>query len=143
MYQGEKKPISCLIDDAISLALKAHAGRSFWGTPYILHPLRVACRLEEEEEIITAILHDAVEDSDLTLDDLRERGYPASVVAALDCLTQRSGESLEDKLSRTLRSDLAVRVRLADLGENISRAADPERRERYVKAKDYLLRPTD
>lgn len=63
------------IEDAINIAVNAHRGqRDKGGQPYILHPLRVMLAAQNDDERIVAVLHDVVEDSDLTLDDLRARG---------------------------------------------------------------------
>ena len=62
------------------------------GVPYVLHPVAVAEHMTTENEILVALLHDVVEDTSVTLDDLRDRGYSDEVVAAVDILTRRSGE---------------------------------------------------
>jgi len=81
------------LEDAIALALEAHRGQTRPdGTPYVLHPLRVMLALEDEGDRIAAVLHDVVEDSPVTLEELRQRGYAADVVEAVDRLTRREGE---------------------------------------------------
>lgn len=108
------------IEDAIALALRAHAGQTDkYGEPYILHPLRVMNRMATNEERTAAVLHDAIEDSDHTLDGLRAMGYPETVVHALDCLTRRSGEAYEEFIERAMGDPLARKVKLADLEDNM------------------------
>lgn len=110
-----------MLQAAIKLAVEAHDGSppDKGGQPYILHPLRVMLRLETDDERIVAVLHDVVEDTDHTLDSLRERGFSAEVLAALDCVTKREGESYEHFIGRCEQNPLARRVKLADLEDNL------------------------
>jgi (p)ppGpp synthase/HD superfamily hydrolase len=108
------------LEDAISLAVEKHRGQvDKAGQPYILHPMRVMCRMKTEFEMMAAILHDIVEDTDVSLDDLREAGYPEAVVTAVDCLSRRDDESYEDFVARTMTNLLAVQVKLGDLQDNM------------------------
>lgn len=108
------------LENAIALAVQAHKGqRDKNDKPYILHPLRIMCRMQTESEMIVAILHDIVEDTTYTLDDLRRMGYEAKILDAVDCLTRREGESYEDYLERVKPNPLAVRVKLGDLEDNM------------------------
>lgn len=130
------------IEDAIRLALDKHHGQTDKsGAPYILHPLRVMAGMQTETERIVAILHDVVEDSDVTLDDLRGMGYSEEIVTAIDHLSRREGESYEQFIQRIKPHPLAVRVKLGDLTDNmdIRRNAELdekalERFQRYRKA---------
>lgn len=136
------------LEDAIALAAQAHKGqRDKAGAPYILHPIRVMLRVESEEERLTAILHDVVEDSPYTVEQLRELGYPAAVVAAVDRLSRREGETYDEFIERIAPDPLARRVKIADLEDNIdlTRIKDPQQRDydrlaRYEKA---LVRLTE
>jgi (p)ppGpp synthase/HD superfamily hydrolase len=138
------------IEDAILLAVKAHRGQvERDGSPYVLHPLRVMNGVTTDTERIIAVLHDVVEDTDTTLDDLRQMGYSDEIVAAIDCVSRREGESYEAFIQRIKPNPLAVRVKLCDLMDNmdIRRAGllqpdDLERFQRYQTAwfeltKDY------
>jgi (p)ppGpp synthase/HD superfamily hydrolase len=108
------------IEDAIRLALDKHHGQTDKsGAPYILHPLRVMAQMQNDTERIVAILHDVVEDSDVTLDALRNIGYSEEIVAAIDHLTRREGESYEAFIQRIKPHPLAVRVKLGDLQDNM------------------------
>ena len=130
------------LEDAIKLALENHHGQEDkGGQPYILHPLRVMCGLQTETERIVAVLHDVVEDSDVTLDDLRAQGYSDEIVTAIDCLSRREDESYDEFIQRIKPNPLAVRVKLEDLRDNmdIRRAGKLgkkalERFQRYQKA---------
>jgi (p)ppGpp synthase/HD superfamily hydrolase len=130
------------LEDAILLAVEAHRGqRDRVGQPYILHPLRVMCRLQGEAERTAGVLHDVVEDSEHSLDDLRARGYPEDVVAAVDCLSRRPDETYLAYIERIKPNALARRVKLADLEDNmdlrrVSTGSDIEieRYGRYIAA---------
>lgn len=108
------------IEDAIALAVQAHRGqKDRAGAPYILHPLRMMFRVETDAEKIVAVLHDVVEDTDLTLDALRAEGFPEDVVAAVDHLTRRESESYEEFVRRAAAHPVARRVKIADLEDNM------------------------
>ena len=132
-----------MLEKAKEIAEKAHAGqRDKGGNPYILHPIRVMERCETELEKITAVLHDVVEDSEFTLEDLRKEGFPEEILEALDCLTHPRGEKYMDYIERVCQNPLAVRVKYADLQDNmdLSRIPNPTekdhaRLEKYKKAK--------
>ena len=108
------------LEDAIALAVEAHRGqRDKANQPYILHPLRVMFRLEGEIERIVGVLHDVVEDCDLTFDDLRRLGYNEEVVTALDHVTRRQDETYDEFVERSLQHPIARRVKQADLEDNM------------------------
>lgn len=110
-----------LLDKAISLAVEAHAGqKERSGDPYILHPLRVMLKMETETEMIVGVLHDVVEDSAaFSLARLREEGFSTAVVEAIDCVSRRDGESYNDFIGRIEKNQLATKVKLADLADNM------------------------
>jgi (p)ppGpp synthase/HD superfamily hydrolase len=109
------------LEDAISIAAQAHRGqRDKAGAPYLLHPLRLMLRMDSEATMMAAVLHDVVEDSDWTLEGLRERGFPEEVVEAVACLTHRDGESYEEFVERLRPNPLARRVKIADLEDNMN-----------------------
>ncbi|QBE65959.1 HD domain-containing protein [Pseudoduganella lutea] len=130
------------LEKAIALAVAAHAGqKDKAGKPYILHPLRVMHRCTNETEQMVAVLHDVLEDTDITGADLRRQGIPDEVIRAVECLTKREGEAYEAFISRVSTDRLARRVKIADLLENLdgSRLAsfgehDAARMARYVAA---------
>lgn len=130
------------LEDAIALAALAHKGQQDKaGAPYILHPIRVMLRVRTDEERMAAILHDVVEDSEHTLDSLREMGYPEAVLEAIDGVTRRETESYDEFIERAAANPIARRVKIADLEDNLdlTRIKDPQERdyqriERYKKA---------
>lgn len=137
------------LDRAIEIAAKAHAGqKDKGGASYIRHPLRVMFGVEEaggtEDEMIVAVLHDVVEDCDVSLDQLAREGLTETQVAALDALTKRDGESYEEAVQRALVNPIARRVKIADLEDNLKlhriknrrslEQKDLERINRYLAA---------
>ena len=134
------------LDKALEIAVKAHAGqKDKVGQPYILHPLRIMIRMNGDAERIVAVLHDVIEDSDLTLDDLKHAGFSDLILAAVDCLTRREGEDYEPYVERASRTPLAKKVKIADLEDNMNlrrlhhlAEQDKARMERYQKAYRFL-----
>ncbi len=121
------------LERAISIAAEAHAGQQDkGGAPYILHPLRVMLRLDGEAEQMAGVLHDVVEDSDWTLDQLRTEGFSPEVIRAIEHLTRREEETYEQFVQRAGSDAVAARVKVADLQENmdLSRIPDPSERDR-------------
>jgi (p)ppGpp synthase/HD superfamily hydrolase len=134
------------LERAISISALAHAGQmDKGGSPYILHPLKVMLRLRDNEERIVAVLHDVVEDTAITLADLRNEGFSKAILGAIDALTKRENEVYQAFIERAALDPIARRVKLADLAENsdLSRLNEPsqkdlDRIEKYQKAIDYL-----
>ena len=82
------------LEHGIQIAVQAHMGqKDKGGEPYILHPLRIMFKMHTDLERMVAVLHDVVEDSEWTLNQLRDEGFPDQVLAAVDCLTRGSNES--------------------------------------------------
>jgi len=135
-----------LVERARAIAERAHAGQvDKAGAPYVSHPARVAASLADAPARCAAYLHDVVEDCPgWTLARLAEEGMPAEVLAAVDALTKRVGEDGEAYLARVLANPLAVRVKVADLRDNmdLSRIAHPTRKDfrRLEKYKRMLPR---
>ena len=122
-----------MLDKAIAISRIAHDGQvDKAGKPYIDHPLRVMNNMETVEEKIVGVLHDAVEDSDLTLEDLRIAGFSDVIIEAIDAITKREGEKRKDYLNRVMNNPLALRVKIADMTDNmdISRISNPTDRDR-------------
>lgn len=137
------------LEDAIAFAAQCHEGEVLKnGTHFILHPLTVMldASLQTVEERMVAVLHDVVEDCDVSFDDLRAAGYPGQVVEALTYLTKGKEETYEDFIGRICAGPaLARAVKLADLRHNMDLSRIPnvtqrdlDRQERYVRAKAAL-----
>lgn len=109
-----------LLPVAFALAVQAHGGTlNSDGTPYILHPLRLMMAARGYEEQIVAILHDTIEDTPLTREELRAAGFPQAILHALDALTKRAGEDYDAFIERIALNPLAALVKLLDLYDNI------------------------
>lgn len=105
---------------AIALAANAHKDQSDRaGRPYILHPIRMMQALQDDAHKTVAILHDVVEDTEITLDQLLELGFPNSWVNAVDCLTKRDGEDYSTFVDRALTNPISAQVKLKDLEDNM------------------------
>lgn len=108
------------LDKAIAVALNAHVGQvDKAGQPYILHPLRLMLRFNNEEEMIIAVLHDIVEDSNMSLNDLKNLGFKEQIIEAIDCLSKRDNESYEEFILRVSSNELARKVKVEDLKDNL------------------------
>ncbi len=137
---GENKVAT--IEDAIAIAALAHKGqRDKGGAPYILHPLRMMMRMKSEAEMMVAVLHDVVEDSEWTLERLREEGFSEEVLEAVECVTNREDESYEQFIERVQTNPIAWQVKIADLEDNMNirrigeiKPKDLERLEKYHKS---------
>jgi (p)ppGpp synthase/HD superfamily hydrolase len=134
------------LERAIAIAATAHEGQvDKAGMPYVLHPLRMMLAVDTPEARMAAVLHDVVEDTAVTLEQLRVEGFPDVVIEAVEALTKRDGEDYEAFIRRVAPNPIARKVKLADLGDNsdLSRIAQPterdlERIEKYQKAIGYL-----
>lgn len=135
-----------LLEKAISIATQAHAGQTDKsGKPYILHVLRVMMKGKTEEEMMCGILHDLVEDTDWSFEKLKEEGFPEAVINALEVVTRKNNESYSDFIERITGNDLAIRVKLNDLEDNMDvrrlnkvTEKDAERLSKYINAYNYL-----
>src|SRR5689334_22607983 len=109
-----------LHEKALAIAVEAHRGqKDRYGAPYILHPIRVMCRLHKLTEQTVGILDDVVEDTDWTLEDLGKEGFPRAVLEAIDSVTKRKGEAYDDFVRRSASNRIGRQVKLADLEDNM------------------------
>ena len=133
-----------LYKKAVIIAQEAHKGQlDKGGNPYIEHPLYVASQVDTMELKIVAVLHDTLEDSDMTANDLKKEGFPEKIVEAIVMLTHEDGdeEAYLDYIRRVAMNTMAAIVKKADLMHNMdmSRIQKPtekdlKRREKYEKA---------
>ena len=127
------------IERAIEIAATAHAGqRDKAGQAYILHPLRVMLRVDGEHEQMAAVLHDVVEDTSITIDDLAREGFPIEVLRAIAALTKLPGETRLEAAARAAADPIARKVKLADNAENmdLSRIPNPTDKD-YARCREY------
>ena len=127
-----------LTEKCLEIALRAYAGKKDKaGEVYILHPLRLMLKMTTPEERAVALLHDVIEDSDITADQLVHAGIPKQVVEAVLCLTRQSDETYDDFIDRAKQNPLARKVKLADIEDNINllrlKAVDQKDLERVAK----------
>ncbi len=135
-----------MFEKSVEIATKAHAGQvDKAGAEYIQHPIRLAEKVESLEEKTVAMLHDVVEDSDYSFEDLKKEGFSQEIIDAVECLTKREGEEYFSFIKRVKRNHLATAVKIADLKDNsnLERIPNPtqvdiDRVEKYKKALVYL-----
>jgi (p)ppGpp synthase/HD superfamily hydrolase len=132
-----------LVNLAREIATTAHAGqfRRDGTTPYIVHPEAVASRVKGDPTAeATAWLHDVLEDSDISAEDLVERGIPAEVVEAVTLLTHPRGIAYESYLTGIARHPLAKRVKIADMLTNLSDTPTDRQIVKYAKGLLALMK---
>lgn len=134
------------VEHALAVALAAHGlQRDKAGRPYILHVLTVAAGMETDDEIKAAMLHDVVEDSEITIEELK-RNFNPIVVEAVKALTKGTAETYDAYIQRVAEDPIARKVKAADLRHNmdLSRIPSPTiddraRVEKYRLAAEALL----
>ena len=105
---------------AIIIASEAHQGQSnINGEPYILHPLRLLIKAKSDEERIIAVLHDVIEKSNISLAELKNKGFDQNIISSIDSLSRRKSESYIDYIGRLMQNRISVKIKLLDLADNI------------------------
>ena len=131
---------------AHEVAKKAHFGQTDRaGIDYIKHPETVASFVTTDEEKAVAYLHDVIEDTTLTLLDLKKEGFSKNIIEAVDILTKKKGQDYQSYLNLVKTNELARVVKLADLRHNsdltrlpLITEKDLERNKKYIQAIHYL-----
>ena len=109
-----------LLETAIRLAAKVHKGQTDrFGKPYILHVMRVMMKGHDFDEQVLGALHDVLERSELTLDEIEKKGFSPRVVKALEVITRRAEETYEQYIDRVVENTLAIHVKLNDLADKM------------------------
>lgn len=122
------------VKKALEVCFSAHKNQSdLSGKPYVFHPVHLAEQMETENEICTALLHDVVEDSDYTVEDLHDMGFPAEVVEAVRLLTHDPEIPYMEYIHALKENPLARKVKLADLCHNSDTKRRPPVTERDFK----------
>ena len=127
---------------ALKLCFEAHKDQvDKSGMPYVFHPFHLAEQMIDEETTAVALLHDVIEDTDYTLEDLAEMGFSDNVLRAIALMTHDESVSYMDYVAQIKTNPIARAVKLADLRHNsdMSRldkvsTLDRERAEKYEKA---------
>lgn len=129
------------LDKALKIATAAHKGqkRKYNGEDYIEHPKRVSIRVMGETAKVVAILHDVIEDTKVTAQDLLDAGFSDEIVEAVVALTKIEGESYKKFVRRAAKNKIARLVKIADVEDNMSDLPeDAPLRDRYTWALRYL-----
>lgn len=116
------------------------------GQAYILHPLRIMQKVQHPDAKIVAVLHDILEDTPTSADDLLALGFSSKIVDAVQAVTKKDGENRFQAVQRTVKNAIACEVKLADLSDNMNlsrlptiSAKDLARFNQYLKIRDILL----
>ena len=131
-----------MLEKAIEIAVEAHRGQlDKAGMIYILHPMRVMLRGQNDTERIVGILHDTVEDTPVTIDMLRKEGFSEEILAALECVTKQKNEEYGHFIERIMENPLATQVKLYDIEDNMNRERipypTPKDEARFAKYEKY------
>lgn len=134
------------LENAITLAVHQHAGQvDKGGQPYILHPLRVMLQLQQTDQQIVAVLHDILEDTHTTTQDLQNLGFQTHIIQAIQALTKLPQETRVQAAMRTAQNPLACAVKIADVQDNMNltripnpTARDLSRLEEYRQVLEIL-----
>ena len=135
-----------LTKKALRISFEAHKDQfDKSGIPYVYHPYEVASGLDTEEAVCVALLHDVVEDTDMTFDDLAREGFGENIIDALKLLTHDEGTPYFEYVKAIKQNPLAAAVKLADLRHNsdltrldVIDEKALSRREKYLKAMALL-----
>ena len=137
---------TALTKKAMRVAFDAHNGQlDKVGVPYIYHPVHLAEQMEDEDSCCVALLHDVVEDTDITIEQLEEMGFDGEISKALRLLTHEDGVEYMEYVKNIKNNKIATRVKLADLRHNSDMTRldfideyAVRRFEKYKKAIEYL-----
>ncbi|MBE5742376.1 MAG: bifunctional (p)ppGpp synthetase/guanosine-3',5'-bis(diphosphate) 3'-pyrophosphohydrolase [Clostridiales bacterium] len=136
-----------LTKKALKLCFEAHKNQvDKTGMPYVFHPFHLAEQMTDEISTVCALLHDVVEDTEYTFEDIRNMGFPNEVIEVLTLLTHEDGVPYMEYVEKISANPIATRVKLADLRHNsdLSRLDIIDenalaRAEKYQKAIELLL----
>ena len=127
------------LEKAIALAATQHAGQlDKGGQPYILHPLRLMLQFSNPTLQIIAVLHDILEDTSTTAEDLKALGFSAEIIQSIQALTKQTGESRLEAAKRTALNPLATQVKYVDVADNmnLTRINNPTARD-FARLDEY------
>ena len=108
-----------LTKKAMKICFSAHKDQTDKsGLPYVFHPFHLAESMDDEFSCALALLHDVVEDSDTTIDDIRKMGFPDEITEALSLLTHERSVPYMEYVRKISENPLARKVKIADLTHN-------------------------
>ena len=131
---------------ALKICYQAHKNQlDKSGLPYVFHPFHIAEQMKDEDTTIAALLHDVVEDTSVTLEDLKKYGFSEEVISAIAVMTHDPNVEYMEYIAQVKKNPIAAAVKLEDLRHNsdLTRldkvtAKDIQRNEKYKKAKELL-----
>ena len=137
-----------LYDLALKIAIHAHGGKKDKaGREYVMHPIRVAERCKDPRAKIVALLHDTIEDTEVTAEFLLGEGFPEEIVNGILSVTKRKGETYDDFVHRAATNAIGREVKIADLEDNMDirrlreiTDKDAERLRKYLRAWQFLMK---
>lgn len=138
-----------LTNKAMKIAYAAHHGQADYnGIPYIYHPIHLAEQMDDEISCCAALLHDVVEDTSVTMDELAQE-FPEEVIAVLRLLTHDDNTPYFDYVRAIKENPIAVKIKLADIahncdqtrcvGSDLTQAQLAYWRDKYAKARAILM----
>ncbi|HAN76644.1 MAG TPA: hypothetical protein DCQ31_02130 [Bacteroidales bacterium] len=135
-----------MLEQAITIAVNAHQGQKDKnGMPYILHPLRIMFQGKNLDEKIVGVLHDTLEDTNITAEYLRSNGFPEHIIEAIIIVSRLETETYEEFILKTKQNTLAKQIKIYDLTDNLDvkrltfvSTTDAERMNKYLKALQVL-----
>jgi len=135
-----------LTKKAMKLCFEAHKDqKDRTGLPYVFHPFHLAEQMKDEYSTAAALLHDVVEDTDTTFEDLQKEGIPEKVIEALRLLTHSPEVPYMEYVAKTASDPIAAAVKLADLNHNSDMSRldnitdkDIQRHKKYLDAISLL-----
>lgn len=135
-----------LTKKALKLCFEAHKNQvDKTGMPYVFHPFHLAEQMQDEITTVCALLHDVIEDTDYTISDLENMGFPNEALEALKLLTHNEGVPYMDYVKELSKNPIAKSVKIADLMHNSDKSRLDvidewalKREEKYKKALEYL-----
>ena len=135
-----------LTKKALIIAYEAHKDQlDKSGLPYVFHPFYLAEQMDDEFTTCVALLHDVVEDSNYTIQDLIDKGFPTEVIEAIRILTHSKNIPYFEYINKVKSNTIATKVKIEDLKHNsdltrlnIIAEEDKKRIEKYTKALDLL-----
>lgn len=133
---------------AIKISFEQHKDqKDKTGLPYVYHPFHLAEQMNDENSTCVALLHDVIEDTDMTFEDLEQYGFNQEIINALKLLTHDENVSYMDYVKEIKNNEIAKKVKLADLKHNsdltrldVINEYDLERVKKYQQAIEYLLK---
>ena len=140
-----------LTKKALKLCFSAHKEQvDKTGLPYVFHPFHLAEQMDDEISTVCALLHDVIEDTDMTLEDILKMGFPNEVADVLSLLTHKEDVPYMDYVKEISKNPTATKVKIADLLHNSDMTRlnvideyAVKRAEKYKNALEFLYQCID